>query len=208
MLSLVTVDAIDERTGEKVRMAVNPEWVASVVARGGNAYTLVFGGSNPAESYQKIEHEGDLESLCRRLNGIPEENPTAKTAEYWESRPVPKTWDAFRLDVAESLRKGLKAEGVEGALAPVGSHRLSAAIGSIADIRNVGYGELVWLQSTWTSLSRQSMSRGAWDDFIVSELHQMISDILREINISGPAERLIAEASVSWFLRRHWKRPF
>lgn len=208
MLSLVTVDAIDERTGEKVRMAVNPEWVASVIARGGNTYTLVFGGSDPVESYQKIEHEGDLESLCRRLNGTPEEKPKAKMAEHWESRPVPKTWDAFRLDVAESLRNGLKAEGVKGVLSPGGSHLLSSAIGSIADIRNVGYGVLMRLEGPWASLSRQPMSRGAWDDFIVSELHQMISDILREINISGPAERLIAEASVSWFLRRPWKRPF
>ena len=194
-------------------VAVRPEAVVKITpsARGSKRFFIFFdtSGRESDDSVIEVDHDGDLDSLCRRLEGFPIAPPPEIKATVKiesEPRPAPKTWDAFRLDVAESLRKGLKAEGVEGALAPIGSHRLSSEIGNIADINKAEYEVLKFLRQVWPL--PVPLSRGRWDDFIVSELHYMITDILKHVGISGPAERLIAEASVSWFLRRHWKRPY
>lgn len=193
MLRLVTLTAVAEGTDAAMGMAVNPDWVASVFDKGEGKFALVFGGVDPSRGYQVVKHDGDLESLCAKLRG--DQPPTNPPWKETGLRPVPKTAAALFIDYRTSVLFGMQTAGVRNA-------QFDAFF---TPERVRGY-----LAGVEKELSdkRGHLTPAEWEGLVTGGLHDAICDGLRDAGFKGPKEREVAEAAVSWWLRRPWARAF
>lgn len=128
------------------------------------------------------------------------QNETGRNAKI---RPFPKSFDAFRLDVAASLHnssKGPSGPYTEAIREVV--HKVAREAGEFSR-RPPASVEAAWRRLVGGS---GEVSQLAWDRPEVLEAFYDAAGILKDTGLAIEDIRSIADGAVSWWLGRDWRR--